>query len=186
MADGFGEELPRGPARLVATESKRHAFGIWSAPILRISKDPKISAVFAISRRVRKSKAMTETRRVGRACRCWIRDGAPAVFRRAPSAPARSVRVSHDSDPASGHDSCLKPLPLPNPNLRLTHFVTPEALNTSPLAGRRGRSNQNHPAAQATLSNATASAHFSTWPPNPNQTALPLRIDAADPAPHPT
>lgn len=31
---------------------------------------------------------------------CWR----PAVFRRAPSAPARSVRVSHDSDPASVHD----------------------------------------------------------------------------------
>jgi hypothetical protein len=42
--------------------------------------------------------------------------GRPAVFRRAPSAPPRSVRVSHDSDPTSRHEPCPKPNPNPNPN----------------------------------------------------------------------
>ena len=62
---------------------------------------------------------------------CWR----PAVFRRAPSAPARSVRVSHDSDPTSGHEPCPKPLPNPNPNPRPTRFVTSEGLKPSPTFG---------------------------------------------------
>ena len=45
---------------------------------------------------------------------CWR----PAVFRRAPSAPARSVRVSRDSDPASGHEPCPKPNPNPFRDIR--------------------------------------------------------------------
>jgi hypothetical protein len=36
---------------------------------------------------------------------------APHRISRAPSATARSVRVSHDSDPASGHAPCPKPKP---------------------------------------------------------------------------
>ena len=119
--------------------------------------------------------------------RSWSLLASSIVLRRALSAPARSVRVSHASDPASGHEPRPKPLPnpSPNPNPRLTRFVTSEGLNPSPLAGRRGRSNEKHPTAQPTLSNPTASALFSTWPPNPNQTAPPLRIYAAHPGPHP-
>ena len=68
------------------------------------------------------------------------------------------MRVSRDSDPASGHEPCPKPLPNPNPNPnpRLTRFATSEGLNPSPLAGRRGRSNEKR-----------------------------LRIYATDPHPHP-
>jgi len=33
------------------------------------------------------------------------------------------------------------------------------------MPGRRGCRNEKSPSAQATPSNATASAHFSTWPP---------------------
>ena len=49
---------------------------------------------------------------------------APHRTSRFPSAPARSVRVSHDSDLASGHDPSPKPKPKPRPY---------------PPAGRRGR-----------------------------------------------
>ena len=80
----------------------------------------------------------------------------PTVFQRAPSAPARSVRVSHDSDPASGHAPCPKPKPLllPNPN--------PYA-----PAGRRGRKE----GARLTMlptSTITGSAPVYLWAPNPN------------------
>jgi hypothetical protein len=59
---------------------------------------------------------------------CWR----PAVFRPAPSAPARSVRVSHDSDPTSGHDPRPKPKPLLLPDL-------PPIPNPYAPTGRRGR-----------------------------------------------
>ena len=62
---------------------------------------------------------------------CWR----PAVFRPAPSAPARSVRVSHDSDPTSGHDPCPKPKPNPNPNPRQTCFRHVRRIEAVPTGG---------------------------------------------------
>ena len=57
---------------------------------------------------------------------------APRCVSRRSSAPARSVRVSHDSDPASGHAPCPrpKPCPKPKPNPNPHPYLT---------AGRRGR-----------------------------------------------
>jgi len=45
--------------------------------------------------------------------RSWSLLASSIVLRRALSAPARSVRVSHDSDPASGREPYAKPLPNP-------------------------------------------------------------------------
>src|SRR5882724_10230794 len=60
------------------------------------------------------------------------RDGAPPKYARSSSAPARDVRVSHESAPTSGHDPCPKPKPrlLPNP---------PPNPNLYALTSRRGR-----------------------------------------------
>src|SRR5450755_2085144 len=57
---------------------------------------------------------------------------APRCVSRRSSPPARSVRVSHDSDPASGHAPCPrpKPCPKPKPNPNPHPYLT---------AGRRGR-----------------------------------------------
>jgi hypothetical protein len=58
-------------------------------------------------------------------------------------------------------------------------------LSPSPLAGRRGRSDEQRPPVLATRSHSTRSAHVSSWPSKPNPNHLPLQIDASIPSPLP-
>jgi len=79
--------------------------------------------------------------------RSWSLLASSIVLRRALSAPARSVRVSHDSDPASGREPYAKPLPNPEPRIPDRRASSHPKHEPSPLTGRRGRSNEKHPAA---------------------------------------
>jgi hypothetical protein len=71
------------------------------------------------------------------------RAGAPPKYARSSSAPARDVRVSHESAPASGHDPCPKPKPLrhrtrtPEPVCTGGHARPQRRHATDPVAHRR-------------------------------------------------
>ena len=82
------------------------------------------------------------------------------------------MRVSHDSDPASGHEPCPKPLPNPNPNPRspaIRHVRRIEAASTGGPAWpqqRKSSARVGHP-----VDRYGQRALFIVCPPNPNQTA---------------
>ena len=132
---------------------------------------------------------------------CWR----PAVFRRAPSAPARSVRVSHDSDPASGHEPCPKPNPNPNPNPNPKAFRDIRTIEPVPTGGpawpqqRKGSVRVGHPVeryGQRALFNLAPKPKTNSSPPanlcsrsrppsRPAAPAAPLLLSSRSPAPPP-
>jgi hypothetical protein len=103
------------------------------------------------------------------------RDGAPPSSARSPSAPARDVRVSHESAPNSGHDPSPKPKPLPLPN------------PSSRTPCRAGVAAAKIPARPyCPMPTITGSAPVCLWPPYPNQTNRRCEFMQPLPLPIPT